>query len=101
MRINEHAVLVGEKVILVCGFLLTVRIFWNAHGDRLTLVNACLQVPYQADHVPLYNAWMQTPELLELTASEPLSLEEEYENQVSWREDEQSAIRCNDASCLY
>jgi RimJ/RimL family protein N-acetyltransferase len=65
MKINATTVLVGERVLLV---------------------------PYLAEHVPLYNAWMQSPELLELTASEPLTLEEEYENQISWREDEQSTI---------
>ncbi|EFJ28579.1 hypothetical protein SELMODRAFT_93596 [Selaginella moellendorffii] len=50
-------------------------------GDRVALV------PYQRDHVPRYHSWMQNPELLELTCSEPLSLEEEYEMQGSWASD--------------
>lgn len=33
---------------------------------------------------------MKSPELQELTASEPLSLEEEYQMQKRWREDEDS-----------
>jgi len=53
--------------------------------------------------VKKYHHWMLSPELLgiqlislfnivELTASEPLSLEEEYENQVSWLADTTSKI---------
>ena len=37
--------------------------------------------------VQLYNKWMKDPMLLELTASEPLTLEEEYSMQQSWCED--------------
>ncbi|XP_073834238.1 microtubule-associated Nat9 isoform X2 [Musca autumnalis] len=61
MKINEHIKLVGKHVILV---------------------------PYEAKHVPKYHKWMQSTELQELTASEPLTLEEEYAMQRSWREDE-------------
>lgn len=46
-----------------------------------------LLVPYAHNHVPCYHAWMQSTELLELTASEPLSLSEEQENMQSWRND--------------
>lgn len=64
MRLNEHLKIVGKNVILV---------------------------PYESKHVPKYHEWMKSPELQELTASEPLSLEEEYQMQKSWREDDDSA----------
>ncbi|KAL6475555.1 hypothetical protein SRHO_G00156430 [Serrasalmus rhombeus] len=60
MRINENTLLEGKHVVLV---------------------------PYNAEHVPRYHQWMASPELQKLTASEPLTLEEEYEMQRSWRED--------------
>jgi len=46
-----------------------------------------LLVPYSAHHVPRYSQWMSSPELLALTASEELTLEEELANQQSWRDD--------------
>lgn len=57
MRLNQHTALVGERVVLL---------------------------PYMKSHVPTYHTWMSDPELLRLTASEPLSLDEELENQQSW-----------------
>ncbi|KAJ7685734.1 GNAT domain-containing protein [Mycena polygramma] len=61
MKVNADTVLVGCKVVLV---------------------------PYLPDHVPKYHGWMQDEELRELTASEPLTLEEEYEMQRKWQMDE-------------
>ncbi|KAI9310312.1 GNAT domain-containing protein [Dichotomocladium elegans] len=61
MRRNENLVLVGSKVILV---------------------------PYKKEHVLKYHDWMQSPFLQEMTASEPLTLDEEYAMQRSWHEDE-------------
>eukprot|EP00966_Prymnesium_polylepis_P289105 6677676-Prymnesium_polylepis.1 len=57
MRLNESTVLTGPVLRLV---------------------------PYRREHVARYNEWMQEPELLELTCSEPLTLEEEVANQRSW-----------------
>ncbi|KAJ1951376.1 hypothetical protein FBU59_000192 [Linderina macrospora] len=60
MRANEHLAIIGDKVILV---------------------------PYEASHVPRYHEWMKSPYLQEMTASEPLSIDEEYAMQKSWRTD--------------
>ncbi|KAL4940662.1 hypothetical protein BDV06DRAFT_18027 [Aspergillus oleicola] len=46
-----------------------------------------LLVPYSAWHVPRYHEWMKDEEIQQATASEPLSLQEEYAMQRSWRED--------------
>ncbi|KAI1104848.1 GNAT domain-containing protein [Jackrogersella minutella] len=45
-----------------------------------------LLVPYDAHHVPRYHQWMEDAAIREATASERLTLDEEYENQASWRE---------------
>ncbi|KAL7922475.1 acetyltransferase domain-containing protein [Trichoderma austrokoningii] len=44
-----------------------------------------LLVPYEAHQVLTYHGWMQDAAIQEATASEPMTLEEEYENQLSWR----------------
>ena len=44
-------------------------------------------VPYDAHHVERYHAWMSDAAIRALTASEPLSIDEEYAMQASWRQD--------------
>ncbi|TDL22373.1 acyl-CoA N-acyltransferase [Rickenella mellea] len=50
--------------------------------------DAIVLVPYRPEHVETYHQWMSDPELRELTASEPLTLEEEYGMQRKWQLDE-------------
>ena len=45
-------------------------------------------VPYRRVHVPAYHTWMQSPSLQTATASEPLTLAEEYEMQARWTIDD-------------
>ncbi|XP_053393219.1 N-acetyltransferase 9-like protein isoform X2 [Mercenaria mercenaria] len=55
-----------------------------------TKITGCklILVPYEKEHVLRYHEWMKSEELQTLTASEPLNLEEEYQMQQSWREDD-------------
>jgi RimJ/RimL family protein N-acetyltransferase len=59
MKTNWHTCLVGSKVVLI---------------------------PYRKEHVEKYHKWMSDEALLHLTGSEPLTLDQEYEMQVSWRD---------------
>ncbi|XP_013392331.1 N-acetyltransferase 9-like, partial [Lingula anatina] len=51
-------------------------------GNRVVLV------PYTKEHVLKYHGWMQSAELQKLTGSEPLNLDQEYQMQQSWFEDD-------------
>uniref|UniRef100_M1BV20 N-acetyltransferase n=1 Tax=Solanum tuberosum TaxID=4113 RepID=M1BV20_SOLTU len=53
----------------------------SVEGEKVILV------PYMREHVQKYHEWMQDPLLLQATGSEPLTLEQEYEMQLSWTQD--------------
>lgn len=58
-------------------------------NQNLTITGERVQlVPYRREHVAKYHAWMKDPAIQEATASEPLTLDEEYEMQQSWAQDE-------------
>ncbi|CAO2814244.1 unnamed protein product [Amaranthus hypochondriacus] len=46
-----------------------------------------IMVEYMKEHVLKYHQWMQDPSLLSATASEPLTLDQEYDMQLSWNQD--------------
>ncbi|CAL5406210.1 unnamed protein product [Camellia sinensis] len=54
----------------------------SVEGEKVILV------PYMKEHVPKYHQWMQDPALLQATGSEPLTLDEEYQMQLSWTQDQ-------------
>ncbi|GMY09705.1 N-acetyltransferase 9-like protein isoform X2 [Fagus crenata] len=46
-----------------------------------------IMVPYMEAHVPKYHEWMLDPALLQATASEPLTLDQEFQMQLTWTQD--------------
>lgn len=58
----------------------------SLEGEKVILV------PYMKEHVPKYHQWMLDPVLLEATASESLTLEQEYQMHLSWTQDPHSSL---------
>lgn len=57
------------------------------NAQTAVLCSKVLLVPYKAHHVPTYHDWMQDEVIRNATSSERLTLEEEYEMQLSWGKD--------------
>ncbi len=51
-----------------------------------------IMVPYMEAHVPKYHEWMLDPALLQATASEPLTLDQEFQMQLTWTQDPNSSL---------
>lgn len=56
---------------------------WNVK----ILGNNVLLIPYKKEFVERYHEWMKDPHILQMTASEPLSLVEEFKMQEDWLTD--------------
>jgi RimJ/RimL family protein N-acetyltransferase len=79
MRVNEHT-----------GKVFPFPTLTSAETNMATQAistSKVLLVPYSSHHVPTYHAWMQDADLQAATASEPLTMDEEYDMQRSWRTD--------------
>ena len=61
------------------------------NGDLVLRGAQCALVPYRAEHVEAYHAWMESAELREATASERLTRAEEEAMQREWAADEGKA----------
>jgi hypothetical protein len=76
-------------------FFVDYNIRKRCHYRSVMLINAntivfgrtILLVPYGKHHVIRYHTWMKNKEIQELTASEPLSIDEEYRMQQTWLND--------------
>lgn len=68
-----------------------------ANSDICVVGKRIVLVPYRECHVLKYHSWMQDPVLQEMTASEPLSLREEYVMQQTWLRDSK---KCTFIICL-
>ena len=58
----------------------------SLEGEKVILV------PYMKEHVSKYHQWMQDPFLLQTTGSEPLTLDQEYQMQLTWIQDPNSSL---------
>jgi len=59
------------------------------NADLILVTDKVQLVPYREEHVEKYNSWMASEALLEATASERLSMEDELEMQKEWARDPQ------------
>ncbi|CAF4345293.1 unnamed protein product, partial [Rotaria magnacalcarata] len=59
----------------------------HINSNTILFGRTILLVPYGKHHVKKYHTWMENDETRELTASLPLTIDEEYEMQQTWLND--------------
>ncbi|CAF3441897.1 unnamed protein product [Rotaria socialis] len=59
----------------------------HINSNTILFGRTILLVPYGKHHVKKYHTWMENEETRELTASLPLTIDEEYEMQQTWLND--------------
>lgn len=82
-RFHLYNILEWHNTISIVGMSIEKRVNMKVslEGEKIILV------PYMKEHVPKYHSWMQDAAILEATASEPLTLDQEYDMQISWTQD--------------
>ena len=91
MKLNYESIVVGINDDIVTTNALSTSSSTNDDCNKnqknQKKFSSSILVPYRPEHVLQYHTWMTDSALLEATASEPLSLEEEYDMQQSWYRD--------------
>eukprot|EP01084_Bolivina_argentea_P054420 99795_1 len=65
---------------------------WQKLKEMTIEGTKCKLVPYTVQHVKTYNTWLNDPDIQQMTQTEPYSLEQEYEYQQEWKQDESKYI---------
>jgi len=74
-------------ILLLCSSYFSLRLEEKSNNNMVIRGKKVTLVPYSPWHVETYHEWMKDPYILKMTASESLSMEQEYSMQKTWNED--------------
>jgi hypothetical protein len=89
---DSNSTFYGSDAFFLPGFSVSCRVP-GSHSLSQVGRNVLL-LPYRAAFVPLYHQWMEDGALREATASERLTLAEEFDMQREWKVDSRSESLC-------